>query len=331
MTPPSPFTGSLSIDLGYGFVFGGALGSPGGSFQPEKPSTVDEMGTSSHSFSFEAYAPAWTITRDSLLSEDITAQEWRSCAHPSTTMNSLAGQLSARMASDLYVAAQASTLMVNAVDWVFRAGVNETQLKTFQGAMASITEELRDSEVECRVFSEQNCIVACDKAVLEDHVATLEVQTERHESQVSSLTREKGVLASELARFQCQMVRTHVDSVVARGSLQCMLEKGVVRIIDKVIENAKFSNGIQGLRKVCEALGFEKGKQLGGCSTISGESEASDPGRAERRAVEVDIALTSLAETDFAGLFRLGELDYDSFRRFCRRSGLGSSSLDSKD
>ena len=84
------------------------------------------------------------------------------------------------MASDLYVAAQASTLMVNAVDWVFRAGVNETQLKTFQGAMASIREELCDSEAECRVFSEQNCIVACEKPVLEDHVATLEDQSERN-------------------------------------------------------------------------------------------------------------------------------------------------------
>ncbi|CAI9303315.1 unnamed protein product [Lactuca saligna] len=90
---------------------------------------------------------------------------------------------------------------------------------------------------------------------------------ERLENQASSLTREKGVLASELA------------------------------------------SGIQGVCKECEALGFENGKQLGGCSIISGEPEASNPCRVASRTKEVDIALSSLAETDFVGLFRLGELD----------------------
>lgn len=75
MTLPSPFTGALSVDLGSDFVFGGAPGSPGGSFQSEKPSTVDEIRTSSHSLSFKAYALSWAITRDSLLSENITTQE----------------------------------------------------------------------------------------------------------------------------------------------------------------------------------------------------------------------------------------------------------------
>lgn len=145
-------------------------------------------------------------------------------------------------------------------------------------------------------------------------MATLEVQTERLESQVSSLTREKGVLASELARCQRKLARARVDGAVARGSLQWMLEKGAARVIDEVIKGAKFANGIQGVRRECKPLGFEKGKQLGGCSTIFGESEAPDPVRVMRMAEEVDIALTSLAKMNFMGLFRLGELDYDSFR-----------------
>ena len=73
MTPPSSFTGSLSIDPDVVFVLEGALGSPGGPFQPGKPSPVGETGTSSHPLSSETYAPDWAISRDSLLSEDIVA------------------------------------------------------------------------------------------------------------------------------------------------------------------------------------------------------------------------------------------------------------------
>lgn len=102
MIPPSPFTGSLSVNFGSDFVFGGALGSPGGSFSLEKPSTVDEIGTSSHYLSFEAYALGSTITTDSLQSEYITTQEWRSFSHRSATITLLVGQWSAFMAGDLH-------------------------------------------------------------------------------------------------------------------------------------------------------------------------------------------------------------------------------------
>lgn len=57
MTPLSSFTGSLSVDHDFVFVFGGAPGSLRGSFQSGKPSPVGEIRTSCHPLSFEAYAP----------------------------------------------------------------------------------------------------------------------------------------------------------------------------------------------------------------------------------------------------------------------------------
>lgn len=39
-----------------------------------------------------------------------------------------------------------------------------------------------------------------------------------------------------------------------------MLEKGVTRVINKVIESAEFSSRIQVVCKACEALGFENGR-----------------------------------------------------------------------
>ena len=58
---PSPFVGSLLVNLGSDSMSGGAPSLPGGSFQREKPSLVDEIGTSSHSLYFEAYAPGWRL------------------------------------------------------------------------------------------------------------------------------------------------------------------------------------------------------------------------------------------------------------------------------
>ncbi|CAI9287856.1 unnamed protein product [Lactuca saligna] len=95
-----------------------------------------------------------------------------------------------------------------------------------------------------------------------------------------------------------------------------MLEEGVVRVTDKVIKSPEFASEVQGVREACKALGVEKGMQLGGCSTISSELEVPNPGHVARRAEEVDTALSSLVETDFVGLFRLGKLDYDSFHLF---------------
>ncbi|CAI9285879.1 unnamed protein product [Lactuca saligna] len=154
-------------------------------------------------------------------------------------MSSLAGESSARMVGDLcYVAAQASALMVAAVDRVYHAGANKRQLK----------------------------------AALEDQVATLEDRSERLED-------------------------------------QWMLEKWVVHVIEKVIESAKFSSGIRGVGEAYEVL---------------------DPGNVARRVAKVDTALSSLAEMDFASLFRLGELDYEGFRQFCGRPNLGGSFSDSE-
>ncbi|CAI9286912.1 unnamed protein product [Lactuca saligna] len=174
------------------------------------------------------------------------------------------------MAGDLrYAANQASSLMFFAADQVCRSSTNEAHLKTLKDFITNIREELRDSEAKRQVLFEQNCIVACEKDVSEDHVATLEGQTRRFKS--------------------------------------------------------------QGFRKACEALGFEKGKQLGGCSTLSGESESPDPVRVTRITKEADIALSSLGEMNFTGLFRQGGLDYDSFRQFCCRPGPRGSYSDSKD
>ncbi|CAI9298673.1 unnamed protein product [Lactuca saligna] len=117
-----------------------------------------------------------------------------------------------------------------------------------------------------------------------DSEAERQDPSERLEDQVSSLIRKKGTLASEFARYQRQLAHARVDGMVAR----------------------EFANGVRGVREACEALGFEKEKQLSGCSTRAREPEVLDPSPVARRVEEVYVTLSSIAETDFVGLFRLG-------------------------
>ena len=104
----------------------------------------------------------------------------------------------------------------------------------------------------------------------------------------------------------------------------------MVRAIDRVIESTEFAEGVQGVCGACEVLVFEKGRQLGECSTSSDKSEVPIPGQVSSRAKEVNTALMSFVETNFVGLFRLWELDYDGFRQFCGKWSPRGSSSDSK-
>lgn len=155
-TSPSSFIDSLTADRGACSVLGGALGVSRGFPSSDTPYMVEKLRTASHPLASKAYIPGWAVTKDSLLSEDITAQECSYCAHPPATIKLLAAQSGARMAENLwYAAAQASALMVVVADRVCRPGINKTQLKTSQDVVASLRVEHLDSEAERRRLSEQ--------------------------------------------------------------------------------------------------------------------------------------------------------------------------------
>ncbi|CAI9279730.1 unnamed protein product [Lactuca saligna] len=89
-----------------------------------------------------------------------------------------------------------------------------------------------------------------------------------------SLVDERGTFSHFLSFEAYAPAHARVDGAVARGSLQWMLEKGLVHVVDKVIESLEFANGVQVVLEACEALGFEKGKQLGSFSISVGESKS---------------------------------------------------------
>ncbi|CAI9275842.1 unnamed protein product [Lactuca saligna] len=89
-----------------------------------------------------------------------------------------AGTLSHSLSFKAYAPGWISTLMVAAIDCIRLAGASQGQLKVLQGALVGMWEEVCDSEAEHQVRMEQNDIMACKKAALEDQVATLEDRSE---------------------------------------------------------------------------------------------------------------------------------------------------------
>ncbi|CAI9270840.1 unnamed protein product [Lactuca saligna] len=123
--------------------------------------------------------------------------------------------------------------MVAASDRVRRAGANQGQWKILWGALAGMREEVCDLEAGRQVLADQNNIMAYEKAILEYQVATLEDRSERLEDQVSSLTREKDVMANRLARCQRSGVfLRHVRPLDLKGGNNCVVAL-------QVLENLK--------------------------------------------------------------------------------------------
>ncbi|CAI9290479.1 unnamed protein product [Lactuca saligna] len=75
------FVPKLLGDIGYVLdssacsMLGDILGVSGGYSPSNKPYMVDEVRNASHPLASEAYVPIWVVTKDSLLLEDIAAQE----------------------------------------------------------------------------------------------------------------------------------------------------------------------------------------------------------------------------------------------------------------
>ncbi|CAI9295127.1 unnamed protein product [Lactuca saligna] len=125
------------------------------------------------------------------------------------------------------------------------------------------------------------------------------------------------------SRFQVVGDLCYATAQASSLMVAAIERRKVVCVIDKVIESTKFTKGVQDVCEACEALGIEKGSQLSECSMYSSKSKVLGPGQVASRANQLNISLTSFVKTDFAGLFHLGEFDYDGFRQFCGKRSPG--------
>ena len=104
------------------------------------------------------------------------------------------------------------------------------------------------------------------------------------------------------------------DVCAARRDLDWLLQIGVVRIVDKLIEHPDFTNAISLIRHAAYVAGVESVQK----TSSGGESgEAGASSLSVGPVVSVSDALLSFASMDHAGLLGLGEMGIDGLRELC--------------
>lgn len=104
---------------------------------------------------------------------------------------------------------------------------------------------------------------------------------------------------------------------ILEADLAWVLQKGVVCIVDRIIESGDFALVIHLMKATCVAAGVEKGKQTTLTLSSSSGSDSSKPDVVARSTDAMHATIRDFAETDFASYLRLGELGLADHFQLC--------------
>lgn len=99
---------------------------------------------------------------------------------------------------------------------------------------------------EKRSFEERYDLLAGEKVSLEDQVATLDGSVERFSQRIEVLVEEKRVLESQADCTNKRLEEEIARRKVAEEDLGWLLQKGIVRVVDKVVESISLCWGLSG-------------------------------------------------------------------------------------
>lgn len=77
---------------------------------------------------------------------------------------------------------------------------------------------------------------------------------------VEALVEEKGVLEGRVEECDGQLETKKVKRENVEADFSWLLKKGIVRVVDKLIESSKFTLGIKRMKDVCMIVGVEGDK-----------------------------------------------------------------------
>ncbi|CAI9297468.1 unnamed protein product [Lactuca saligna] len=88
-----------------------------------------------------------------------------------------------------------------------------------------------------------------------------------------------------------------------------ILQKGIVRVGDQVIESIEFTLGVRRMKSMCLASGIKGGKQAVREQVIIDKFIPEESSVVVEHTKETYNSKMDFMETNFASYFRLGELD----------------------
>lgn len=99
--------------------------------------------------------------------------------------------------------------------------------------------------------------------------------------------------------------------------LKWVVNKGAVRIMDKVIELLKFIHGIGLIKNICWIVGEESGRESVKRGVVVGTFHIGATSSSLSHVGEVTNYIYAFVSCDYATLLHLGELDVDILRELC--------------
>lgn len=146
--------------------------------------------------------------------------------------------------------------------------------------------------------------------MLEDVRSTLEAQVE-------SLTQTNEGLMIQNESLEFNLVNRERELEALRVDRSWLLQVGLVRVIDKIIEHPEFTGDISRILHVAFVAG-----EVSRWASLKAQVDAGtyDPSASDSRSSHsssLDDAILAFATMDFAGLLGIGQLDVDGVKALC--------------
>lgn len=163
-------------------------------------------------------------------------------------------------------------------------------------------------------FEESYDILAGEKAYLEDKVGSLDGSVEHFSQSIEVLVEEKKAFEDQVDRANMQFGEEVARRRSMEDNLGWLIHKGIVHVVDKVVECSKFVIGVKWMKMACMAAGIENGKQEVRKQVITGKFVPRDAVATTDHIHAMYAAVEAFMETNFVSYLHLGELDMAGLR-----------------
>ncbi|CAI9289979.1 unnamed protein product [Lactuca saligna] len=120
---------------------------------------------------------------------------------------------------------------------------------------------------------------------------------------------------ASLEEYFLETERVNRENVEA--DLSWLRKKGIVHVVDMLIESSKFTLGIKQMKATCMEVGVESGKQIIREQVASGKFTPGEMSTLLEYTQAMHVEVKYFLEIDFASYLHFGELDMDGLLLLC--------------
>ncbi|CAI9270692.1 unnamed protein product [Lactuca saligna] len=134
------------------------------------------------------------------------------------------------------------------------------------------------------------------------------------------------LLVGEMASLEDKVIALdgsveHLSQRIERKSteddLGWLLQKGIARVVDKVVECFEFVIGVNQMKRTCMVAGVENGKQEVREQVIAGKFVPGEAAATTKHIQAMHVVVKAFMEIDFASYLHLCELDMAGLWQLC--------------